>query len=74
MKDQKQVLTKHHRKCRSNGGSDERKNISIVPEKQHQSWHTLFFNLNPEEISQVINKVWLDPAYYFECRKRTKKT
>jgi len=66
----KKVLTKHHRKCKSNGGNDDPKNISIVTEKMHQAWHTLFGNKNPEEISQVINSVWIDPAYYLECRKR----
>lgn len=66
----RKVMTKHHRKCRSNGGTDSPKNISIVSEKSHQAWHTIFQDMNPEEIAQVINSVWLDPAYYFECRKR----
>ena len=60
----------HHRKPSSKGGQTNERNISHVSTKRHQAWHTLFYNLDPEEIASIINRVWLDPDYEFICRKK----
>lgn len=52
--------SKHHKKCRSNGGGDEPKNLSFVSQKQHQSWHYLFQNWEAERIAKDINERWMD--------------
>jgi hypothetical protein len=62
--------SRHHRKCRSLGGSDHKRNISLVPPAQHRAWHTLFENMTPEMIAFTINEIWLDPDYEFVVRKR----
>ena len=36
------ALTKHHRKPRSLGGLDTKRNISLVFRYKHQAWHILF--------------------------------
>jgi len=64
------VMTKHHRKMQHHKGTDAPSNIYIVCEKKHQAFHTLFGHMNAEEIAQELNKHWIDPAYYLECRKR----
>lgn len=62
---------KHHRKPQSEKVNNDPSNISIVPIKKHQAWHTLFENYNPEKIKSIINKIWLDPDYkFFVIRKR----
>ena len=55
--------SRHHRKCRSHGGSSHPSNISMVTTKQHQAWHLLFGNHYPEMIAKIINRVWIDPDY-----------
>lgn len=52
-------MDKHHRMCRSNGGSNKPDNISLVPSHQHRAWHTLFANLLPPQIAEIINKTWI---------------
>lgn len=59
--------SKHHRKPRSIGGTNDSKNISMVNEKMHNAWHTLFKNKTPCEIAILINKYWLDPDFTFVC-------
>lgn len=54
----------HHRKPRSLGGSNDKGNVSRVPNNKHEYWHGLFSNLNPEQIAQVINDFWLDPDFF----------
>jgi len=55
--------SRHHRCPKSLGGGDEPKNISMVSEKAHQSWHYLAVNYTPEQIAKIITDVWLDPAW-----------
>jgi len=67
---EKVKLHKHHRKCRSNGGSNHKSNISVVKANKHDSWHHLFKNFDAQKIADVINEKWLDPEYYFLVAKR----
>lgn len=55
-------------------GTDDPKNIYICSEKRHQAFHTLFGHMNAEEIARELSAHWLDPAYYLECHKRSKKS
>jgi hypothetical protein len=45
-------------------------NISVVPANKHRAWHMLWADKHPEEIAEIINAVWLDPAYKFICVRR----
>ena len=56
-------LTTHHRCPKSKGGKNNPENLSMIPEKQHRGWHTLFHNYTPDVIARIINNVYLDPNY-----------
>jgi len=70
-KRKREVKSRHHRKPRSLGGDNKNENIIIVSQELHRAWHLLFQNLTPEQICTVINTMWLDPDYYFICKKRS---
>jgi hypothetical protein len=56
-------MTRHHRKPKSLGGGMNKRNISLLPNKQHIAWHILFRNAPPEQIVDEINQKYLDPDY-----------
>lgn len=59
-----QQLTKHHRIPRANPNStDEKWNISMVPLKKHQAYHTLFGTKNPQQIAEYLSSVWITPSF-----------
>jgi hypothetical protein len=60
----------HHRKPKARGGTNHPKNISNVPKSQHRAWHTLFGDRRPEDITNFINEVWIDPDYMLVCVNR----
>ena len=60
---EKVKLHRHHRKCRSNGGSNHVTNISMVKSGKHESWHHLFKNFTAFKIAEIINEKWLDPDF-----------
>jgi hypothetical protein len=62
--------SRHHRKCRSNGGTDESRNISWVNKYDHQAYHMLFQNFEAERIAEILNNIWIDPAWELIARKR----
>jgi hypothetical protein len=66
-------LTTHHRKARYNGGGDQPSNLIQVPENKHQAFHLLFNEGEPHHIRNVLNKIWIDPAYRFILVKRKNK-
>jgi hypothetical protein len=57
--------TRHHRRPRSRGGNSKPSNISYVCAEQHKAYHRIFSNMTPYEIADVLNQVWIDPAYTF---------
>jgi len=59
----------HHRKPRSLGGKTDDANMVQVSVSKHQAWHTLFKNYDPFEICDLINAIWLDPAFKFEVKR-----
>ena len=56
-------MSRHHRKCKANGGKNNKKNISIVSKVKHRSYHNLFGTMNAFEIADELNKHWIDPAH-----------
>ena len=60
----------HHRLCRSLGGRNDDRNISVVTANKHRAWHSLFNNMSAHEICAVANTIWLDPDYRFICIRR----
>lgn len=67
----KEGLTKHHRKCKKNGGKDEPRNISILSRVSHEAWHTLTGHMHPNDIAILFNTHYLDPDYQFICIKKS---
>ena len=57
-----EAMSRHHRKPRSLGGTDEKSNISVLPRTRHSAWHTLFQNWSPQRIAEEINERYLDPS------------
>lgn len=68
--DDLQDITKHHRKMRCHGGGNEEANISYVPRKKHQAFHTVFGNMTTPQMVKVLNEVWLDPAWQITATKK----
>ena len=58
----------HHRRPRSLGGLDSITNISYVEWNKHQSWHTLFGNMNAQQICNVINSCFKPPEVEIVCK------
>lgn len=58
-KHRKNKKTRHHIIPSSRGGSSKLENISQIPSKDHQNYHTLFNNKTPPEIiSYLVNNYW----------------
>lgn len=53
--------SKHHRLPKSKNGANNPANISIVPQKKHEAWHTLWKNKDVEEIVREMNALWIPP-------------
>ena len=68
------MKNKHHRKCRSNGGTQGtykgEKFIVWVDAKKHTLWHLLFNNNSPEQIIDEINRQWIDPRFEITLKRR----
>ena len=64
------VFSRHHRLPRSIGGTDDERNISLVPRYLHEAWHSLFSNHSSETIAAIINERWLDPDYRFVVERK----
>jgi len=69
----KKDFTRHHRLPQSKGGTDLPTNISMVPRKKHEAWHTLFENKSVEEIVELLNDIWIDPYYKITYERREVK-
>lgn len=63
-------ISKHHRRPKSLGGTDNSQNLSFVQRGQHKAWHRLFDNCPPDSIAHIINAIWLDPRYELVVRRR----
>lgn len=70
MLDKKITTEPHHRRPRSLGGSNKEFNLSYVKSDPHKQWHTLFGNLNANQISEFINEDLRNyrKPYFVTCR------
>lgn len=67
----RQIRTsRHHRKCKSNGGTDDVRNISTVSRLHHKAFHILFANFDPHQIATILNNLWIDPDYELVVRRK----
>lgn len=63
-KSEKQIVkdrmpTRHHILPSSRGGNSSAQNISMLRNKKHQAYHTLFSNMTPDEIiTFLVYKCW----------------
>ncbi len=48
---------------RKNGGTDEPRNISLIPCKHHEAYHLIFGHMTPEKLANELNRKWIDPDY-----------
>lgn len=71
MKKTSSGISKHHRRPKKQGGSNDKSNISYVSKHKHRAWHNLFNHMTPHEIAEEINDRWLDPDYVLIVRKRS---
>lgn len=67
--DDRNKITRHHRKPRSLGGGNEPENISHIKFKFHEAWHLLFGDKPAKEIAEEINKYYLDPEFKFVTKR-----
>jgi hypothetical protein len=73
MENKKWKMTRHHRVPRSMGGTNDKRNISLVPENKHVAYHTLFGAGDVEVIVNYLNRVWINPDIELVIRKREHK-
>lgn len=59
--------SRHHKRCKSNGGTNEASNISMVTTAQHQAYHLLFRNNPPQVIASILTHKWIDSRYKLIC-------
>lgn len=67
------LLSRHHRKCRSNFGTDDESNISLVLDHHHKAFHLLFLNKDIYGIARILNETWIDPDYKLVVVKKQKE-
>ena len=67
------MMTNHHRRPVSEGGTRDPRNISRVHDKLHKAWHLLFANKTPYEIANICNQTWLDPEYEFVVKRKLRQ-
>ncbi|HUU87342.1 MAG TPA: HNH endonuclease [Candidatus Glassbacteria bacterium] len=58
-KQKDKTKTNHHIIPKSRGGSSKLENIALVSNRDHQFYHSLFYNKTPEEIVKyLVNDYW----------------
>lgn len=63
-------VSRHHRRCRANGGTDDPRNLSFLSVKEHQAWHTLTGSMSPYQIARLFSENFLDPDYLLVAVRR----
>ncbi len=61
---------RHHRKPKSKGGGNNKRNIVQVPMDKHIAYHVLFGTMTPEEVGAELTRTWIDPDYEIIVRRR----
>lgn len=60
----------HHRRPVVLGGTNESRNLSLLPKDKHRAWHILFSTSPPAHIVALINRLYLDPDYELVLKRR----
>lgn len=61
----KKKMTRHHRRPKAYFGSNDKDNISIVPEKLHNCYHALFgHGGDVQNTANILNETWIDKRYF----------
>ena len=63
-------MTRHHRKPKNQGGTDDHPNVSRVTEAQHRAYNILFPDSRLNTVTRVLNQQWIDPDYVLVPVKR----
>jgi hypothetical protein len=58
------MRTRHHRKCRSNNGGNNKRNIKWLDNRKHEAYHLLFSNMNPQQVAQELSDKYIDPDFH----------
>ena len=68
-------MSRHHKKPRSLQGKTNHRNVILIKDNLHRSWHVLFGNMSAPEIANLITSVYLDPDYRMvaELKPRRKR-
>ena len=66
------TLTKHHRKPKTNGGTNAERNIVYLRDDLHKAYHLLFGTLPPHQVCKILNEL-IDPDFRLTCQQRKKK-
>jgi hypothetical protein len=66
----KHDVTRHHRKAKHNGGTDEKRNISFVRRDLHEAYHLLFGTMRPEQVAQILTAIWIDHEYEMRAMRK----
>jgi hypothetical protein len=64
--------SRHHKRCRSNGGKTTKRNVVMINDNLHRAWHLLFSNMTPPEVAHLINTTFIDPDYHMVCEVKPK--
>ena len=60
-------LTKHHITPSSRGGRTSKRNIAMVEDRKHRTYHELFSNMTPPEIvHDLVTNYWNGQWKYVE--------
>lgn len=65
-------VSRHHRKPRSMGGTDDPSNIAMVTQRKHELWHAMWGNRSPVSIVAELNSIWLPPEITLIITKTSK--
>jgi hypothetical protein len=55
--------TLHHRKEKAKGGDNSKRNVVMVPQTKHVSWHILKGDMSLELFCYYVNNYYIDPDY-----------
>ena len=65
--------TRHHRKPKSFGGGNNKRNIVKIPDKFHRAYHILFGAGNVHDVAKRLNETYIDPDFELVVRRRNER-
>ena len=64
------MKNRHHRKCKVNGGTYAKGNISRVKMDDHFAFHLLFGTRDAYGIAKILNETWIDRDFELIVRRK----